>query len=157
MVNVGRRVVYPSKRDAWLVVLLWLSVLGMVAAMVALWVQSAPLGLRAVMTIVLPVVAVFTLWVLYSTSYTLDGEELVVRSGPFRWTVGLDSIEEVFPTRNPLSSPACSLDRLRIRCRGSRSDIMISPENKSTFLQDLVARVPDLELQGDRVVRHSEG
>jgi len=30
---------------------------------------------------------------------------------------------------------------------------MISPENKAAFLRDLVARVPTLELAGDRVRR----
>ncbi|MGD8700555.1 MAG: PH domain-containing protein [Gemmatimonadales bacterium] len=146
-------VVYPSKRDWWLVLLLWAAAIGMGAAAVGLWVDPAPLGLRAGLTPVLAVVAVLTLWILYSTRYSFERDRLVVRSGPFRWRVDLDSIVEVVPTRNPLSSPACSLDRLRIRYGSSRMGIMISPENKAAFLRDLVARVPGLELVGDTVAR----
>jgi hypothetical protein len=58
----------------------------------------------------------------------------------------------VVPTRNPLSSPALSLDRLHIRYGGSRMGIMISPVNKAVFLQDLAARVDGLEFESDRVV-----
>lgn len=156
MAHIGRTVVYPSKRDAWIVLVLWVAVAGMVAAAVAIWVDEAPLGFRAGMSALLAATAALTLWVMYSTAYTFEKGELIVRSGPFRWKVPLDSIHEAFPTRNPLSSPACSLDRIRIRY-GRRWGIMISPENKSAFLRDLVTRVPELELRGDRVVRRSEG
>ena len=156
MAHIVRRSVYPSKRDAWIVLVLWVAVLGMAAAAVGIWFDEAPLGFRAGMSALLATTGGFTLWVLYSTSYTFDKDELIVRSGPFRWKVPLDSIHEAFPTRNPLSSPACSLDRIRIRY-GRRWGIMISPENKSAFLRDLVSRVPELELRSDRVVRRTEG
>jgi membrane protein YdbS with pleckstrin-like domain len=146
-------VAYVSKRDWWLVLLLWTSAIGMGVAAVAVWVEPGPLGLRIGLTALLAVSAVFAVWVLYSTRYSFERDVLVIRSGPFRWRVGLDSIEEVVPTRNPLSSPACSLDRLRIRYASSRMGIMISPENRAGFLRDLVARAPGLELVGDRVMR----
>ena len=47
--------------------------------------------------------------------------DLVVRSGPFHWTIPLRSVRSVVPTRNPLSSPAVSLDRLRIEHRDARA------------------------------------
>lgn len=94
------------------------------------------------------------MWVLYGTRYTLTEGKLIVQSGPFRWVIELDSITEVFPTRNPLSSPACSLDRLHIRYRPSRQGIMISPQDKAVFLQDLVVLSPGLTLDGDRMVRN---
>ena len=40
------------------------------------------------------------------------------------------------PTRNPLSSPALSLDRLRIDYGSGRS-IMVSPEDKDKFIGDI--------------------
>jgi hypothetical protein len=156
MAYQGSSVVYPSKRDWWLVLLLWVSVIGMVAAAIALWFEQAPLGLRAGLTAVLCFSAVFVVWILYSTRYSFERDALVVRSGPFRWRVELDSIDEVVATRNALSSPACSLDRLRIRYGGSRMGIMISPENKAAFLRDLVARAHGLELSGQKVVRKHE-
>lgn len=149
----GSAVVYPSKRDWWIVLLLWASVLGMAVAGMALWTEPATFGQRVGLTVLLALMAVFALWILYSTGYRIERNAVIVRSGPFRWRVKLDSIEEVVPTRNPLSSPACSLDRLRIRYTGSRLGIMISPKNKMAFLRDLAARAPGLELAGDRLVR----
>lgn len=149
----GRAVVYRSKRDWWLVLLLWTSAIGMGVAAAAVWTEPGPVGRRIGLAALLALFAVFALWVLYSTRYSFERDALVVRSGPFRWRVRLDSIEEVVPTRNPLSSPACSLDRLRIRYAGSRIGIMVSPESKGSFLRDLVARAPGLELVGDRVMR----
>ena len=79
------------------------------------------------------------LWVLTSTSYTLTPAELIVRSGPFRWRRPLADITSITPTRNPLSSPALSLDRLRIETRG-KAALMISPADRAGFLADLEAR-----------------
>ena len=92
-------------------------------------------------------------WALYGTLYTLTENTLIIQSGPFRWVIDLEAIMEVFPTRNPLSSPACSLDRLQIRYSKSRLGMMISPQDKAGFLRDLVVRSPGLKLNGDRVLR----
>ena len=67
--------------------------------------------------------------------------------------VPLGEIESVTPSRNPLSSPACSLDRLHVRYRGSKRGVLISPDDKAGFLHELVMRCPDLRLSGGRVER----
>ncbi|MDY6982470.1 MAG: PH domain-containing protein [Pseudomonadota bacterium] len=77
------------------------------------------------------------LWLLFSTGYTLDATELRVKSGPFSWKVPLAGIHSVKPTRNPLSSPALSLDRLKIE--HARGWLMISPADKEGFLRELEA------------------
>ena len=118
-----------------------------------LWLAPESLLFRLAMSILLFASAAFVLRVLYRTNYTLTDHDLLVRSGPFHWTVRLDSITEIFPTHNPLSSPACSLDRLCIYYRGRKAKIMISPYNKDVFLQNLVRRVPGLTLEGQRVSR----
>jgi hypothetical protein len=59
---------------------------------------------------------------------------LLIRCGPFRWTVPIDSITAVEETRNPLSSPALSLDRLRIRY-GKQRQVMVSPADKAGFMK----------------------
>ena len=145
--------VYTSKRDTWIVVLLWIGVGGLVVAAASLWATSESIGFRLGVTILLLATAAFALWVLYGTYYTLTDNELLIRSGPFRWRVEVDAIVEVFPTRNPLSSPACSIDRLRIRYRGSGFGVMISPINKAAFLRDVAARSSVFELETDKVGR----
>lgn len=141
---------FVSARDTWLVVVLWLGV-GMLAfSMVP--VLCAPLGgwIRAAWLLLTAASGAFMLWVLYGTYYVLESEALRVRSGPFRWRVRWDRIVEVVPSRNPLSSPACSLDRLHIRYTGSRWGMLISPEDRARFLQAVAARAPQLRLEGDR-------
>ncbi len=79
------------------------------------------------------------IWLLAGTRYTLTDSDLRVRCGPFRWRVALAEILSVTPTRNPLSSPAPSLDRLCIEY-GSGKSIMISPKDKEAFLDELELR-----------------
>lgn len=77
---------------------------------------------------------VLVVWILLGTRYTVDRGVLVVYCGPFRWKVPIDSITVVEATRSPLSSPALSLDRLRIRY-GKRRQILVSPSDKTGFLK----------------------
>lgn len=78
-------------------------------------------------------------WLGVSTRYILSDRELLIRAGPLRWRVPLQEINVIEPTRNPLSSPALSFDRLRIDYARGRS-VMISPRNKDAFLRDIEAR-----------------
>jgi hypothetical protein len=144
--------VYPSKRDGWLELLIWISVMVMVVAALVVARQPGPAGVWLSFAGVLLGSAGFSLWILYGTSYRLVDRDLVVRSGPFRWRVPLDSMVEIAPSRNPTSSPACSLDRLQISCLDPRPGLLISPEDKRVFLQDLVSRAPGLRLEGERAV-----
>jgi len=73
-------------------------------------------------------------WLLIGTHYTVDRGDLKIAAGPFRWTVRIDQITAVEATRNPLSSPALSLDRLCIRY-GERKRILVSPSDQEGFLR----------------------
>lgn len=141
---------FLSKRDGWLVAVLWAA--SLVDFGVAAWLWSGPRGEPAFVAPLLLVAGTFQLHVLYATHYTFEGEALVVRASLFRWRVPLAAIESIEPTRNPLSSPACSLDRLLIRYGGKR--IIISPEDRTGFLRALAQRVPRLE-QGTGPTRSS--
>ncbi len=147
--------VYPSKRDRWIVWVLWISVL------VLLFVAAYGLlrsGYRTSILIVagLCVLSVWmTLATLYGTNYVLTSDRLVARSWLFRWRVDLGAITEVSPTRSSLSGPALSLDRLHIRCGGPSRGLLISPVDKQAFLEDLVTRTPHLKLEGDRAAQRA--
>ena len=71
---------------------------------------------------------------LVRTHYTIMGNTLRIASGPFSWKVPIDQIESVKATRNPLSSPALSLDRLQITYGNGRR-VMVSPADKTGFLK----------------------
>jgi len=72
------------------------------------------------------------------TSYTITEKSLSIRSSLFKWEIPLREISTIQPTNDPLSSPALSLDRLRIEY-GQGKSIMISPRNKAEFIRDLQA------------------
>ncbi len=141
------RVRFASKRDLWINLLLHAGVAALaVTCVYRIGMGGGDTGIA----IFCGIMALFNLWLLYGTEYFLDGRELVARSGPFAWTVELASIESVRPTRNPLSSPALSLERLRIEYRqGNRvCRILISPQDQDGFINALDAAAPQLAKTG---------
>ena len=72
-------------------------------------------------------------WLLFSTNYSTNEKDLLIKCGPFRWVVPLATITSVKETKNPLSSPALSLDRLQISYQSGKS-IMVSPKDKQRFI-----------------------
>jgi hypothetical protein len=151
------RRIYNSKRDRWMVMLYWAAALLMFAAALVMAIAPGPLVLRIAIPVVLVLSSDLMLWTLYSTRYLLTNSGMKIRSGPFRWWVPYADIEHVAPTRSALASPACSMDRLQVVCRGASIGLMISPEQKSDFLKDVVALSPLLRLQGDQLVRIESG
>lgn len=142
---------FPSKRDGWLLGIL-VTVLGiaLVSLFASLLAPESPPGLWSVVGILLAASA-FVAWIWTGTEYLLSETEILVRSGPFRWRIPMADIHEIRPTKNPLSSPALSLDRLEIRY-GKGNILLISPQDKSRFLRSLAVHAHHLELRGDSAV-----
>ena len=133
---------YASKVDGWIIAMVGLSLAAAVAGLIVAGVQEGPLHAAQGGLILLGVFG-FLAWILRSTHYTLDADRLIVRSGPFRWTIALADISSIekpggFFGRGR-SSPALSFDRLVITY-GAGKRLMISPENQERFLSDLKAR-----------------
>jgi hypothetical protein len=149
---------YRSKIDWWVGVILAGAIVAMLGTGVALLVAPPPDASQVKWIALLTVLfAAFTASLPFSTSDTITSTDLLVRAAFFRWRVPLDQIIEVYPTHNPLSSPALSLDRLRINCKrpsGKTWWVMISPKDKEQFLDDL-AKAAGLEKDGDRLVRRN--
>lgn len=90
----------------------------------------------------------------FPVEYGLDDTHLVVRFGICRRRIPLTDISEVYPTRNPLSAPALSLDRLHVQFgQGIFKAVMISPADRERFLDEL-ARKAGLKREGDRLTRY---
>jgi membrane protein YdbS with pleckstrin-like domain len=144
---------FSSKRDTWIVIVLWTAALALVYA--SHDVASSPThpAFKVVFVSVCLLSAMLMPWVLYGTSYALTGDSLRIRCGPFRSQVPIRAIQEVVPSRSPVSSPACSLDRLHIKYQGSRLGVLISPTDKQSFLRELAELDSELTLQGDQIVR----
>jgi hypothetical protein len=125
---------FKSKVDRWILVLILLAIIGQVVAITAAVNEAGePAMITSLILVMIGVVALMV-WLLLGTHYTVDRGIIRIVSGPFRWKVPIDEITSVTETRNPLSSPALSLDRLSIRY-GKRRRIMISPADKAGFLK----------------------
>lgn len=130
--------VYRSKTDTWLVAVIVASV-AVAAGATAFALAEAPAGSAWIAVLAFGATTALPLWILMATYYTLDAEQLAIRSGPFSWRIPLAEIHRITPTSNPLSSPALSLDRLRVEYGNGRA-LMISPRDKERFLRDLEGR-----------------
>lgn len=129
---------FRSKVDTWLGVALIGSVaLSFTVACVVL-LQGMPGGAWLAIAVA-TTGAVLPLWILVDTQYVIDNRILLVRSGPFRWRIPLNEIRSIEPTRNPLSSPALSLDRLRI-VYGKNRACMVSPSDREGFIAEIERR-----------------
>jgi hypothetical protein len=80
------------------------------------------------------------LWLLFSTEYRVVEQALLVRSGPFRWTIPLAEISSVRESNSALSSPALSLKRLEVKYGGGKS-ILVSPADRDGFLAAIGRRL----------------
>ena len=127
---------FPSKIDAWILILLVLALVVQTIAMVFVSINRVDAVATTIMVVTTVLLWAFIGSMLRFTHYTVDGPMLIVRSGPFRWKIPIDAIHSVEATRNPLSSPALSLDRLKITW-GEKRRIMISPADKKGFLKAL--------------------
>lgn len=130
--------VYSSKIDTWLA----LTLLGAVAASLISFGIVLRTGSTPAIAVTLPVLVMgagLPVWLMASTHYILGNSVLRVRSGPFTWQIPVAQITRVTPTSNMLSSPALSLDRLRIDY-GRGQSLMISPKDKGRFIEDLETR-----------------
>jgi hypothetical protein len=134
--------VFPSKIDATSVAPLIVAGLGALVACIVIGGSELPESWPIIALILLLLVG-FQVWVLTSTDYTITTNELKIRSGPFFWKIPFRDITAVAQTNSRRSGPALSMDRLRIDYRKDKS-ILISPDNKEAFLQELDARRHEL-------------
>jgi hypothetical protein len=131
-------ITFRSKIDRWLAAVIVGAAIVSLGTVVAVAIAASLLLALTLGPLIFLIGGALPLWVLTATSYTLDASDLHVRSGPFRWKVPLREIRGIAPTRSPLSSPALSLDRLRIDFGGRW--IMVSPDDKDRFLAELRQR-----------------
>jgi membrane protein YdbS with pleckstrin-like domain len=133
---------FPSRIDGWLVALVggsaalpllaaaWLALRGQWAGVVvlALW--------GGTMTLVVAVLS-------FPLRYNFWTDRLHIRSGWLSWDIPYAAIRRAEYSRNPLSAPAWSFRRVKITSADG-SFILVSPEDRKLFMEELVARCPHL-------------
>lgn len=132
---------FHSKVDWWLLILVLSAVAVCGWILAAYWARLLAHGWVFASLLTLPLAAgvLVPLWLVVSLRYFLSDEMLRVRCGPWQWRIAIPDITSVNPASDPLSSPALSLDRLRIEYGGDRA-VTISPEPRDEFLRQLEFR-----------------
>lgn len=126
---------YKSKIDNWLVVIL-------VATMAVCMISAAPLLFTG--SIVHTFISIFILTfgsglplsILLATWYDVDDHRILIRSGPFKWSIPIAEIKALTPSRSLISGPALSTDRVRIDY-GKWNSVLVSPKDKAAFIQQI--------------------
>lgn len=129
---------FKSKRDWWLGWIIWL----VVALPPVMLIKS---GEYLYLPVCIPV-ALFVCWIWFRTGYTVTEKELEIKSGFIQFKIPLEEIIRIRKSNSPFSSPALSLDRLEIRY-GNSKKVLISPENKESFIKAIRKRNQDVEIQ----------
>lgn len=129
---------FHSKIDWW--------ILGFVIAMTGLLVQLLFTMYAKGTMVEYPehtMVYIFTIavlwWPVFSTTYTIGNNTLAIRSMFLKWVIPLENIKTVSKTNNSISSPALSLDRLKIEYLkdGKMKQILVSPRDQQGFCKEL--------------------
>jgi hypothetical protein len=85
--------IFPSKRDFWIVALIWLGAGMAIFGGFAQFSSDASVWLQMLILVALVALAGLMLWILYGTRYSFTEDSLLVVSGPFRFRVPLSEIE----------------------------------------------------------------
>lgn len=143
---------YPPKRDLWIVVLI--SLAGAVEFGVGGIIIAAAVRIRQPLLTMpgclLVSVGGFIVWIFMMCHYEITADTVVIRFGPLRFALPIDSIVEVHLTSRFKVEfgwgLAWSIDRLVIKCQGRRMPYSISPDDKAAFLAELVRIRPGLKV-----------
>jgi hypothetical protein len=125
---------FRSKVDSWLFVLLIVAIAAQVFALVAVTNGDASGSEKIIVIAIIVPGVLLTTSVLLRTHYSVYDGKVRIVSGPFAWTILVSEIEEITESHSVVSSPALSLDRLKIRYRQNRH-ISVSPADKKGFLK----------------------
>lgn len=84
----------------------------------------------------LTVILIF-LNIIYGTAYIIEEDMLTIRYGIFiNKTIDIHDIVEVNKTKDMESSPALSLDRIRLKLK-NKETVMISPKDRDGFINKI--------------------
>lgn len=128
---------FKSKKDVWLSVLIW----GVIILMFFIMITEQ--------NIVVYIVGILNnallLWLWFGTSYRIDDEKLIVRSGPFKSTIDIKTIKKLKATKTLLAGPALSLDRIEIQYK-TYDNVIVSPKDKIEFIETLLIKNNSIEV-----------
>jgi len=126
--------IYKSKVDWWLIVLFG----GVFGYPIIQGILTNEYFLSVLFAFVLFLFFLFS----KTIKYKIEGENLMI----WYTKIEIKSIRKIYRTKNPLSSPALSLDRIAI-VYNKYDEILISPKERNEFIDELLKINPGIEIQ----------
>ena len=137
---------FKSRKDWWLSIIVWITMIvafgSGLYALIDKTLNIFDLIITFTLCVILPI---FILWMWLTTYYLVDENNLIIKFGPFKKIIPLDTIKSVRKTTNPISSPALSLKRLEI-VYGYYNSVLISPIHRDEFIEILSKRCKNIEI-----------
>jgi hypothetical protein len=100
--------------------------------------------------IVLLLIIAFIIDLALRTYYVINNDHLFIRCGFFTTKIDLKSVRKISDSKDLISSPALSNDRLEI-VYNKFDTILISPKEKTAFLSELKIANPDIEIKSKSI------
>lgn len=123
--------IYKSKVDWWLVVL--------IVGVFGYPIVDGVLMQEYLLSIVFVLVLVLFYFLSKTVKYKINENNLII----WKTKIEIKAIKKIYKTRNPLSSPALSLDRIAI-VYNKYDEVLISPKEREQFIEDLLKVNPDI-------------
>ena len=135
---------FPSKKDWWMTIIIWLCAGFFMIPPVffpdlGVWMTPEFLDKQWIKIMVLFPIGFVLIWIWFKTGYRIEGDSLIIRSGPFKKEILMDEIYRIRETKNPFTAAALSMDKIEIYY-GKYDFISISPEDKTGFIRELRKR-----------------
>lgn len=131
---------YKSKMSKGLIISLVLLFLYVVYQVI-----TEPVGFWIILICLIFVVVFF--YNILSLRYTIENKKLIVTTKIFyHKSIDIKSIRKIEETNTIISAPANSFDRLEI-IYNKFDNLVVSPENKQRFIEDLLAIHPEIEVK----------
>ena len=133
---------YPSKIDAWLLVLYWGAVIYLLWRIAGVFIlRTSPnvnFGLQTILLLLLLVIITFSFF--YPFRYHLDKRALTIKGGLFwRKTIDFSSIVSTEILTSAANGPALSLQKVVVKYQenGLEKAVFISPAQREKFVKAL--------------------
>jgi len=144
-------VLFRSKYDWWILLIFAGFTLGNIWAIVSIF-TGGGLGAWVVAIVFTPLTVFLFIPIWLRTYYQFDEDGLRIKCGLGKGIkIPYTAIISASKTRNPISSPAPSLDRIEIKFKkGSFSDtVIISPKDWQGFFEELKTKNENIEITAD--------
>ena len=131
--------IFKSKIDWWMAVIFLAVPISMIYGVI-----TEP---DAILMLVTTLVIVLLVTLFFGTKYIIEDGELIVYGGIYKKRIPIEEIRSLRPSKNPLSAPAMSIDRIEITYNKTYSEvILVSPKDKEGFVKRLLEINPNIKL-----------